>query len=39
MKFRTTLILLVILIVALGGVLLVENKSKAVKEKKSRKRC
>jgi len=34
MKFRTTLILLVIFIVALGGVLLVENKSKAVKEKK-----
>jgi hypothetical protein len=34
MKFRTTLILLVIFIVALGAVLLVENKSKAVKEKK-----
>ena len=36
MRFKTTIILLIIFILALAGVLLIENKSKAVKEEKEK---
>jgi len=36
MRFKTTIILLIIFIIALAGVLLIENKSKAVKEEKEK---